>query len=354
MAAVFTAIISLFIPNIYTATTMIIPSDDNTGGMGAALMGQLGGLAAMAGGSFGGKTNGELYVTMLKSETVKDPIIDKFKLMNKLKTRFRSDAYKLLDNKIDVSLGKKDGVLTIQVNDKDPKMAADIANTYVDELGKLTAGLQMRKASDNKAFFQKQITATKADLSKAEEKLKAFQSKNKTISVPDQAKATIEGVAQLRAQLAIKEVELGTLQRQLTDNSQEVKSTKAAVAQLRGQIAGLEGKNGSSSSIPQLGTVPQLGQEYLRLMREFKIQEAMLEMLVKQYEISEVSENKDISPFSVLQKARIPDKKTKPIRRNMALKAFLVSFFACCFFVIYSEKLYHFYLQIKNRITCNK
>lgn len=350
VASVITAVISLFMPNIYTATTMIIPTDDNAGGMGSAIMAQLGGLAAMAGGALGGKTNGELYVTMLKSEAIKDPVIDKFNLMNRFKLKFRADAYKVLDNKVDVSLGKKDGVLTIQVNDKSPKMAADLANAYVSELGKLAAGIQTRKASDNKLFFQKQIEYTKSNLNKSEEALKEFQSKNKSFSVPDQAKASIENVAQLRAQLAIREVELGTLQRQFTDNSQEVKSAKAAVAQLRGQITGLEGKNGSSSSIPQLGKVPQLGQEYLRLMREFKIQEAMLEMLVKQHEIAGLSENKDMSPFGVLQKANVPDKKTKPIRRNMVLKAFFVSFFTCSFFVLYSDRLRHIYSQIRNRV----
>ncbi len=343
VVAVITAIITLFMPNIYTAKTMIISSDDSSGGIGAALMAQLGGLASIAGGSLGGKTTSDLYVTMLKSETIKDPIIDKFKLMDRYKAKIRTDVYKALDGASIISLGKKDGVITVSFTDKDPKFSAEMANAFVDELGKLAARLNMSGAANNRKFYEKQIAETKADLSKAEEALKEFQTKHKTISVTEQAKATIEGVAQLRAQLALKEVELGTMQRQFTDNSQEVKSAKSAVLHLRGQIASLEGRAGSSSSsIPNLGAVPQLGQEYLRLMREFKIQEAVLEMLAKQYELAQVSEGKDTVPFQILEKAKVPERKSKPKRSTIVImSAFSTGFLMVlvAFLQEFSEKM---------------
>lgn len=319
-AAVIAAIISLILPNIYTARTMIIPSDDDKSAMGA-LMAQMGGLASLAGGTIGAKTTGDLYVTMLKSETVKDPIIDRFKMLEVYKVKYRADAYKYLNLNSSISLGKKDGVITIAIKDKDPKRAADLANAYIEELGKLASGLNMAGAGNNRIFLEKRIAEARADLNRAEDALKVFQTRNKAISVTDQAQATIAGVAQLRAQLAVKEVELASLQRQFTDSSQEVKATKAMVASLRAQIAGLEGKGGGSSSIPNVGNMPQLGQEYLRLMRDFKIQEAVLEMLTKQYEVAKVSEVKDVAPFQILQKAKVPEKRSSPKRKQMVLYA---------------------------------
>jgi len=212
------------------------------------------------------------------------------------------------------------------VDDKDPKRAAGMANAYVEELGKLAAGLSMTGAGKNRLFLEKRIAEARADLSRAEDSLKSFQSRNKAISVSDQAQATIAGVAQLRAQLAIKEVELGTLRRQYTDTSQEVKTAKATVANLRAQIGGLEGKGGGSSSIPSVGNMPQLVQEYMRLMREFKIQEAVVEMLTKQYEVSKLSEVKDVTPFQVLQKASVPEKRTKPKRVKFVMLAGMFTF----------------------------
>jgi tyrosine-protein kinase Etk/Wzc len=351
VVAVITAVYSLTIPNIYTAKTMIIPTDNDSGGMGAALMAQLGGLAGLAGGAIGTKSTSALYVTMLKSETLKDPIIDKFKLMELYKSKLRSTVYSALDGATSVNLGKSDGVITIAVSDKDPKLAADLANEYVEQLGRLSAKLTMAGASSNRMFIEKRIAEAKADLSKAEEHLKEFQTKHKTISVPDQAKAIIEGVAQLRGQLAAKEVELGTLQRQFTDNSQEVKTAKSAVASIRAQIAGLEGKGGAiSSSISNLGSVPQLGQEYLHLMRDFKIQEAVLEILTKQYEMAQINETKDTAPFQLLEKAKVPERKSKPKRSQIVILAAVTSGFLMVFLAFILQYLEQMPAEDKARL----
>jgi len=322
-AGVIAALVTLMMPNVYTARTMILPSQDDKGMM-SAMMAQLGGLAGLAGG-LGGPTTSDLYVTMLKSETVKDPIIDRFKLMDVYEVKYRADAYGALDSRAAISLGKKDGVITIAVDDRDPKRAADIANAYVDELGKLAARLSMGGAGKNRVFFEERLAAAQADLARAEEALKAFQSRNKAVAVTEQAKATIEGVAQLRAQLAAKEVELAALRQSMTDESREVKNQKALIDNLRGQIARLESGSGGGA-VPGLGAVPQLGQEYVRLMREFKIQETLVELLTKQYEMTKLNEAKDVSPFQVLQKAKVPERKSKPKRLMIVTLAGLGAF----------------------------
>lgn len=329
VVAIIVLVITLFIPNTYTAKTIIIPSDSDNSGMGN-LMSQLGGLIAIAGGSVGSKTSGDQYISMLKSISIKDPLVTRFKLMDRYNVKYRVDAYNKLDEIAAISLGKKDGLITISISDEDPKLAAEMANEYVNQLGKLITRLSMNDAGENRNFLQKRLAETKADLTKAEEALRLFQDRNKAISVTDQAKATIEGVAQLRAQLAIQEIQLGTLKRQFTENSQEVKNSKSTINQLRSQITDLEGKNKTSSSIPSVGSVPQLGQEYIRLMREFKIQETVLEMLTKQYEVAKLSEAKDTTSFQVLEPAKTPERKSKPQRGLIVI----MSAFATCFLMI--------------------
>lgn len=325
IVAVITAIITLFMPNIYTAKAMILPSDDNSSGMMSAMMGQLGGLAGLAGG-LGGPTKTDLYVTMLNSETLKDPIIDRFKLMKLYDAKFRTNAYRELGSSSNISAGKKDGVITIAVNNKDPKLAADIANAYVEELGKMAVKLNVTGAGQNRVFLEERLAKANTDLAAAENALKAFQTRNKAVAVTDQAKATLEGVALLRAQLVAQEVQLATLQRQLTDQSQEVKSAKSTIANLRSQIARMEGGS-SAGSMPGVGAMPQLAQEYLRLMREFKIQEALVELLTKQYEMTKLTEAKDLSPFQLLQAARVPELKSKPKRSLIVIMSAFASGF---------------------------
>jgi uncharacterized protein involved in exopolysaccharide biosynthesis len=344
---VVSTVFTLFMPNLYTAKSMIIPGDDDKGGMGA-LMSQLGGLAGLAGVG-GSKSTGDLYVTMLKSEALKDQLIDRFKLMDVYKTQFRTNVYAALDTSTLIALGKKDGVIVIMVDNKDPKWAADLANGYVEELGKLTTRLNMASAGNNRSFYEKRLLDAKSDLIKAEDALKEFQSKNKVVSVTDQAQAAISAIAQLKAQLATQEVQLVVLQRQFTDSSQEVKAAKASISKLRTQLSGLEGKSSGSSSIPSVGNVPQLGQEYLRLMREYKIQEAVFEMLTKQSEFTQLSESKDVPSFQVLQKATVPEKKSKPVRKKIVLIAGFVASFLSILAAFFLELVQKISSEDRNR-----
>lgn len=332
---VLSIVVSLLMPKIYSATTRILPPQQDQGMM-AAMMGQLGGLAGLAGGMLGGGTTGDLYVGMLNSEAVKDALIDRFRLMDVYEVKYRLDMYKRLDALADIQLAKKGGIISITVEDKDPKRAAALANAFVDELGKLTVRLNVTGAGQNKTFLEGRLAKAKVDLAKAEDSLKDFQTRNKVLDVPEQAKVSIAGVAELRAQLAAQEVQLATLRSTLTDQSQEVKNVKASIANIRGQIARLEGE-GRGSSIPSVGTAPSLGQEYLRLMREFKIQETLVELLTKQYEMAKLNEVKDVSGLQVLQKARVPDKKTKPKRALIVLFVTFASFMSSLFLAFIME-----------------
>jgi len=325
--AVITAGCSLMLPNIYSATALLLPAQEENG-MVSALTSQLGGLANLAGGSIAGPTIADLYVSMLKSEPVIDPIIEQFKLNERYKRRLRSGTYAALRDNSAISVGKKDGIIAITVSDKDPKLAAAIANAYLDELKKLTIRLNISGAGENREFLQERLAAAKADLVISEDALKSFQQKYKAVQVPEQAKATLTGIAELKAVLAAREVELSTLSRSLTDYTQEVRNLKATIANLKEQIRQLETGSGSGA-VPSLGSVPDLGQEYVRLMRNFKTQETMVELLAKQYEMARISEKKDVAPLRILQLAKVPDLKSRPARAKLVLMAtFTMGFFS--------------------------
>lgn len=318
LALIFSTIVSFLLPKIYSSTTLILPPQQDNGLMGLMLGSMGGGVTNLASDLLGKGTTADLYVGMLNSEAIMDTIIDRFKLMDVYDEKYRFDTYKRLDDNVDISAGKKDGIISITVEDKDPKRSADIANAYVDELGKLVVKLNVTGASQNKKFFEDRLAKTRLDLKNAEDRLKYFQSKNKALDLPDQAMVTIKGIADITAQLAIEKVKLAAMQRTLTESSQEVKNQKAVISNLNSEIVRLEGsqKNGA---IPSIGSVPELGQEYIRLMRDFKIQETLLEMLTKQYELASLNEAKDVTGVQVIQTARVPDKKIKPKRSIVVL-----------------------------------
>ena len=331
-------VIALLLPKIYSATARILPPKPDSGLMGL-MMGQsggTGGMAGLAGNMLGLGTLSDQYASILESEAVKDPIIDRFKLMDEYNERYRLDMYKKMEKTVDIEAGKKDGIISITVEDEDPKKAADIANAYIDELGKREVEMSVSDASLNRKFLEGRLVRARADLSSAEDALKSFQSKNKMLDVPAQAAVTIEGLAQLKAQLAVQEVQLSTLRRTFTDSSQEVKDALASIASLNSQVSRLEGRS-SPGVIPAFGSVPSLGQEYVRLMREFKTQEMLVDFLTKQYELAQLTEAKDIPSIQVVQRAQVPDKKIKPKRAKIVIVVTFLSFCGSLMWLLLKE-----------------
>lgn len=324
-AAMLAAIASLFFTSIYSATTRIIPPQQESGLL-SALKGQAGSLASFAGDVMGKSSSADMYVEILRSEAVMDPIIDQFKLMQLYNQAYRLSTYEILATKATITASKKSGIITIVVDDKDPRRAAAIANAYVDELDKLLKNVKITVASQNRLFLEKRLETAKTDLVKAEDALKKFQAKNKTLNISEQTKASIQGIALIKAELAKQEVALAGFRRIFPDTSQEVKNATTAVSSLRAQLARLEGSEGGSS-IPAVGSLPEIGQEYIRLTREFKTQEGLIELLTQQYEMAKFSEASTVPAVQVVQVARVPDFKSKPSKRKQVMLVTLSALF---------------------------
>lgn len=331
--AVLTAIISLIIAPIYKAETRILPPQSSGGGIASQLIAQMAGGLDL--GGIAGKTPADLYVGMLKSRTITDRIIDRFDIMKIEEFKYRQDARRFVsEKKSDFNIDKKSGLITIAVQDKDPNRAAEIANAYVEELKSLTKGLAISEASQRRLFYEEQLKDVKEALAKAENEMKIFQEKTGALQIDEQAKAIIGGIADLRAKIAAKEVELKVLRTFTTPQNPDYQKVEEELKGLKAELARLESneKRGHDPIMPT-GRIPGVGVEYLRKMREFKFNETLYELLLKQYEIAKLDESKDAVLIQVLDKAVPPDKRFKPKRTFMVavatFSAFFLSIFLC-------------------------
>jgi len=336
LATILTVIYSLSLPNIYTAKAKILPPQSGGGLLSSAMMqGAL--AAAVGGGDLGGLTDSKsakLYSEMLKIESLRDPIIEKFKLQEIYKKKFREDVYRAMQKTISIQSGKE-GIISISVDDKDPKRAADIANSLIEELKKLTMNMSITGANNSKTFLEERIVKARDDLSQAENSLKAFQGKYKTLDASQQASVSVTAIAQLTAQLTSQEIQLGILRRTFADSSQEVKSLLQSITVLRSKIANMQSNGGGL--LPGFEQIPERGQEYLHLMRKFKTAEAVHDVLVRQYEVSKLNAENNVSTIQVIQKALVPERKSKPSRSKKVLVAFFTSFLSSIIIVFAQE-----------------
>jgi len=326
--------ITLLMPNIYTATASFLSSKDNKGSLGT-ITGSLGELSALAGLSIG-ESPGGLYVGMLKGRTISDAVIDHFNLMEIYDQEYRVKAYAALADHVNISLGKDDGIISITVEDEDPKRAAEIANYFVDELKKLNIDLNLNSAGRERQFLEDRLTLIKRDLTEAEENLKEFQESNRAIRLDDQASAIIDAIAKLKGDLASKEIELGVLLSYQTKQNPQVKALREGIDRLEEQIRKLEqsspDKVFSGDIFIATAEVPKLGVQYSRLLRNFKVQETLFELLTKQFEVAKISEARNTSTIQVLDVAVPPDQKSRPKRALLVLLAtFSAGFLAVLF-----------------------
>jgi len=332
IVAVITAVISLILPSIYRAETKMLPPQSSSTGMAAQILSQLGGAAGALGGIAPVKTSGALFIELLKSNSVLDRIIDRFDLIKLYKTKTRERARNLLLGALKAEEDKKSGLISVKFEDKDPKRAAQIANAFVEELKNVNKGLAVSEASQRRLFFEEQLQDVKVSLAKAEEDMKTFQEKTGVLQAEAQAKAVIENIALLRAQIAAKEVELRVLKTYTTQNNPDLYKAEEGLKAMRAELAKLETKGGGGHNpLMPIGRMPSVGTEYLRKLRELKFNETLYELLLKQYELAKLDESRDATVIQVVDKAEPPEKRYKPKRRQMVMIATVCAFFVSIF-----------------------
>src|SRR6266849_3550186 len=339
VAAIGAAIISLFMPNIYTGTTKILPPQQSAS-VASALLNQLGGafgglLGAAGGTALGVRNPNDLYVGMLKSRTIADNVISRFELGKVYDEDRLSDVRKRLEKETTIS-ASRDGIITVEVDDQDPKRAADLANAYVDELKKLTKVLAVTEASQRRLFFEQQLLQAKDNLTAAEVAARQGLQKGGLAQVDAQGRSMIEVTARLRAQVSVKEVQIGSMRTFAAEGNPELQRTQQELEALRRELARIEG----SSPIAASGKGEASGGsglDNLGRLRDVKYYEFLYELLAKQYELAKIDEAKDATIVQVMDKAIDSDRKSKPKQAQIVLFSALAALFASILWVFIRE-----------------
>lgn len=324
--AVISAGVSLALPNAYQATTKLLPPQQPQSGASA-----LGGAAGLA-GMGGMKSPSDLYVGILKSRTVTDNLIARFDLKKRYDTKSQEAARNRLQGSAVIVAGK-DGMITVDVEDQDQKFVAGLTNAYVDELQRLTKTLAITEASQRRVFFEQQLETAKNNLAKVEMALKGAMDTRGVISVDSESRAILETAARLKAQVSVKEIQLGSMRAFVTAQNPEFRRVTEELGSLRNELAKLEG---GRAGVAQPIENNQAGLDNIQLMRDLKYYQMLYELLAKQYEVARLDEAKEPSLIQVLDPAVEPERKSKPKRALIVLAATLMSGFAAVVWVFFS------------------
>jgi uncharacterized protein involved in exopolysaccharide biosynthesis len=333
-------IVSFLLPKTYTATTTILPPEQSQSSA-SLLLGQIGLLNGLSSSDLSLKNPSDLFVAMLQSRSIHDNIVDQFDLRREYGVRTYQDARKKLEARTKISAGDE-GLISVSVTDRDAKRAADLANAYVEDLHAMNSGLAVSEASQRRLFYEQKIDAEREQLSRAELALKQAQEKTGLLQPDAQAKAIIQSVADMRAQVAIKEVQVGAMRTYATKDNPDLHRAEQELAGLRAQLAKMErntGESGNGNVELPTRQLPQAELEYIRRARDLKYHEALYEFLSKQLEAARLDEAKDAIVVQVVDKAVMPEKKSGPRRILIVSVTAVAAFLLVCFWVFMREAI---------------
>src|SRR3984893_5830121 len=339
IAVILSAITVFLLPITYTAETKIMPPQQNQSMGSMASLSQLGPLAALAGQSLGLRNPSDLYVAMLRSDTVADGLIDHFSLMSVYGKKLRIDARRRLADRTEISAGK-DGVISVSVDDQSPQRSADLANGYVAELEKLTKTLNVTEAGKRRLFFEREVKIENSNLADAEVALKQTEEKTGLILLDSQSRAMIATLTSLRAAIAAREVEVQAMRSFATAENPDLVMAEQELVTMRAQLERLERGQGKRSiaDVP-IENVPTAGLEYVRKLRDVKHHEALFELLAKQYEAAKIDEARDALVVQQMDKSVLPEKKSGPHRGLIVRGVTMLAFFVAIMIALFMDSL---------------
>lgn len=299
-------LIAFLLPPWYRASGTLLPPSEEQSAFGIARL--LRGVAVPGVSLPTQATPADVFVAVLGSKRISTEIAERFDLMKRYKKKYMQDVLKELAKHTKFKLNES-GTIDLSVEDKNPKVAADMVNTYIELLDHFNREVRMSKGRRTREFVEARLDETRKGLKVAEQLLADYQAKNKTVALSPEMSSAIETAARLYAQRAALQVRLGVVRGYSRGETDEE-------TRILDQLAQLD---------RQLGLLPETGLELARLLREVKTQEQVLTVLTGQYEEARIDEARDVVTVDVLDYGTPPERKERPKRLVIIALAFFAS-----------------------------
>jgi len=180
-------IISLALPRNYKAeTVLLIPQQSGKGiegiiALSSMMTGSSVNMPANLTQSLIGRTTN--FSDILKSKTIAEMIVDGLSLQRHYPGAKKDGLIAMVRKKIKVK--EQRGILRISVIDRDPRLAADIANYSVLALDEFNKKGNIQFTKRIREFIREQLAMAKVDLSDAEEKFKKYETQSQMVKMSE-------------------------------------------------------------------------------------------------------------------------------------------------------------------------
>ena len=332
-------IISFIVPKWYKATAVILPATTQTSGLD--LLKSLGGVGGLASGLFvGNSPDINRYLTILKSRTLKEKVIQKYNLIKEYGSENMEEAIKEFEDNLDVEVGDEMQV-EISFLDKNQNRVAEMTNYIVHCLDSINITLTVKEAKTNKEFINSRLNIVIDSLKLLQNELKTFMEKYGVLDLENQVIVGLQSIGEVHSMLLQKQIELDVARKQMRKDNLALKKLKTELSVLKNQYKKFfHDSLNKDRLVPPLTEIPELYVKFFWLKKQIEYYEKLIEFLAPQFENAKIQEAKTIPTLQILDYAVRPEKKHLPKRWLIVLIALVLSVTFSIYYVYWREHIF--------------
>ena len=308
LAGVLTLAVAFVLPKRYTASAVILPPEESD------LLSNMS-LAQRALTKFPAFgiledyfTPADVYKAILASRSVQEELVSEYDLKRVYRKKSMELTLKELASRTKIRLNP-DGTLKVSVDDRDPKRAAGLANSYLEALDRFNVEKRNTTAHRTRVFLQARLAETDSLLRVSEEALRRYQESHRTVAPAQSGSADVQAAADVMSRRLMLQVRLGILRGYLSEETDEVRQVKEELAQLDRRLA----------------SIPTLQGDLVRLIRDQKVYEQLYLLLTAELEQARIRETMNTPTVQVLDPALPPERPSWPRKGILSAAAALIA-----------------------------
>lgn len=305
VVTVLAAATTFVLPKWYVAESTILPPADGEQGLGLVTS-LIENTALSKLGLVSSTTPSDIYVEILKSRTLREALVRDFDLQRLYRQKGMDFTLMELDAHVKITIAPV-GIVTVRVEDQDPKRAAEMANHLVRSLDRFNSESVNTRAKRTRQFLEERLKEVQARMHEAESTLAAYERKHSVVASGDAA--LVGPVADVIAQKMALEIRRSYLSSYTRPGSPLLREMDTEIAAMEREFAKL----------------PALKQQGSRLVLDAGIQRRIFTLLTTQHEEMRVQEMRDTPTLTVLDVARPPEHRARPRRSLIVVVSALVA-----------------------------
>lgn len=352
VVAIAAVIFSLLTPQIYSSKASFFSVGDQASALPIDIPGLSGVASSLLGST--GSNKAENLITVLRSRTFAEDLIREFKLIDYFKLT-HADSLRNLDDAIEklrakmLSAGYDDasGLISIKMSSKDKQLSLDMVNYLLQKLDRYNREQRVTQGKLNRQFLQGRVQEVEASLDSLIALGQKMGESSKVVHLDAQGKAIISAYTDLIAEGMKAEIELEMAKANYGESSPVMQAAILRRNSIQRQIRDLEENKNTPEYLLDMGKLPQVSADHLRLEMNMEINRTLYEYLYPQYEAARLSELKDMPTIEILDSPRLAGRRDYPKRAIICIISTLIAFV----FAVALALLVDVYKRNKHRVN---